>query len=278
MTRLSMFGLPLLLAGAALAALFSFGDDGPLSFRDSRPRVVLDPGHGADELGATFNGLIERDSNLDMAKRVGQLLTQAGIDVVYTRTDNGRAFRDRRALSDYSATFADLDARIAIANDADADLFVSIHSNAFWDPQTRGIEVIYNPDRPFSERNRQLAESIRSALVAALEAHRVDVPPNTTLSEAGMADAAGHITPFFVLGPERELTREEMDERGGDWEALGYGRRASIQTHATQMPGVLLELLYLSNEADAALLKDDSVRHYLAEGIAEGIKQALKKR
>lgn len=99
-----------------------------------------------------------------------------------------------------------------------------------------------------------------------------------TLSEAGMLDAAGRTTPFFVLGPERELTREEMDERGGDWEALGYGRLASIQTHATQMPGVLIELLYLSNEADAALLRDDSVRHYLAQGIAEGIKQALSAR
>lgn len=262
-----MFGLPLLLAGAALSGLFSFGD--------GRPRVVLDPGHGADEPGAMFNGLIERDSNLDMAKRVGDLLTQSGIDVVYTRTDDGRAFRDRVPLSDYSAIFADLDARIAIANDADADLFVSIHSNAFWDPETCGIEVIYNPDRPFSERNRELAESIRASIVAALEAHQYEAPPSLTRSEAGMTDAAGRTTPFFVLGPERELTREEMDGRGGDWEALGYGRQASIQTRATQMPGVLLELLYLSNEADAALLKDDSVRHYMAQGIAEGIKLAL---
>lgn len=275
MTRLSMFGLPLLLAGAALAGIFPFGDGGPLSFRDSRPRVVLDPGHGAGEPGAMFNGLIERDSNLDMAKRVGALLEQAGIDVIYTRTDDGRAFRDRGILSDYSAIFADLDARIAIANDADADLFVSIHSNAFWDPEARGIEVIYNPDRPFSERNRELAESIRASIVAALEAHQYEAPPSLTLSEAGMADAAGHTTPFFVLGPERELTREEMDGRGGDWEALGYGRQASIQTRATQMPGVLLELLYLSNEADAALLKDDSARHYMAQGIAEGIKRVL---
>ncbi len=65
-----MFGLLLLLAGAALAGLFSFHDSG-----GPRPRVVLDPGHGADELGATYNGLIARDSNMDMAKRVGVLLT-----------------------------------------------------------------------------------------------------------------------------------------------------------------------------------------------------------
>ena len=38
-----------------------------------------------------------------------------------------------------------------------------------------------------------------------------------------MADSAGRVTPFLVLGAERELTRQEMDERGGDWDTLGYG-------------------------------------------------------
>ncbi len=158
------------------------------------------------------------------------------------------------------------------------DLFISIHSNGFWEPEARGIEVIYNPDRPFSDRSRELAESIRVNVVAMLEAHRYEAPPSVIRANTEMTDAAGRTTPFFVLGPERQLTHEEMDERGGDWDALGYGRRASIQTRATQMPGVLIELLYLSNEKDAALLKDDSARHYMAVGIAEGIKQALKAR
>lgn len=273
MTRLTMFGLPLLLAGAALAGLFSFNDG-----RD-RPRVVLDPGHAADELGATEYGLIERDLNLDMAKRVGALLTRAGIDVIYTRTDDGRAYGDQRSLSEYSATFADLEERVDIANAARADLFISIHSNAFSAaPDARGIEVYYNPDRPFSGRSRELAESIRASIVAALEAHQYAAPPSLIREDTSIMDAAGHTTPYFVLGGERELTREEMAGRGGDWEALGYGTQASIQTHATQMPGVLLELLYLSNEADVALLKDDSARHYMAQGIAEGILRVLNRR
>lgn len=274
MTRLSMFGLPVLLAVAAMTGLFS--NDGGVGVR---PLVVLDPGHGADELGGTGYGLIERDSNLDMAKRVGALLALEGIDVILTRADDGRATRDGRTLSDYSAIFADLDERIAIANEAKADLFISIHSNAYHqNPDARGIEVIYNPDRPFADRSRELAESLRAGIVAALEAHRYTAPPSLARSEAGMTDAAGRTTPFFVLGPERTVTYEEMDRRGGDWEALGYGTQASIQTRATQMPGVLLELLYMSNETDAALLKDDSARHYMAQGIAEGIKRALRAR
>ncbi len=274
MTRLTMFGLPLLLAGAALAGLFSFADRS-----ETRPRVVLDAGHAADELGATEYGLVERDLNLDMAKRVGALLTQAGIDVIYTRTDGGRAYGDQRLLSEYSATFADLEERVDIANAARADLFISIHSNAFSvAPNARGIEVYYNPDRPFSGRSRELAESIRASIVAALEAHQYAAPPSLIREDTSIVDAAGHTTPYFVLGGERELTREEMAGRGGDWEALGYGTQASIQTHATQMPGVLVELLYLSNEADVALLKDDSARHYMAQGIAEGILRVLNTR
>jgi len=274
MTRLTMFGLPLLLAGAALAGLFSLNDGG-------RPRVVLDPGHGGDELGAYEFGLVERDLNLDMAKRVGALLTQAGIDVVYTRTDGGRAYGERPGLAEYSATysatFADLEERVDIANEAKADLFISIHSNAFGvDPGARGIEVYYNPDRPFVGRSRELAEAIRAGVVSLLEARGYKAPPSRIQEDTAITDAAGRTTPYLVLGGERELTRAEMDERGGDWDALGYGKQTSIQTRATQMPGVLLELLYLSNEEDVALLRDDSARHYMAQGIAEGIKRILK--
>ncbi|TAJ16318.1 MAG: N-acetylmuramoyl-L-alanine amidase [Dehalococcoidia bacterium] len=271
--RTSMYGLPVLLALVIATAVFSLHDGGPPPFR-----VVLDAGHGADELGATGFGLVERDSNLDMAKRVGELLRRDGIEVIYTRTDDGRAFHDGRALTDYSAIFADLDTRIAIANEARADLFISIHSNSFSDLNARGVEVIYNPDRPFAERNRALAEAIRASVVASLAEHGYEVAPGRTREDTSMEDWAGRRTPYLVLGGEREMTRQEMDQRGGDWEALGYGTQASVQTRATQMPGVIVELFYISNEADAALLKDDSVRHYLALGVAAGIKNALRAR
>ncbi len=269
--RTALFGVPLLLALTLAAGMFSLRDSGAPAFR-----VVIDPGHGADELGATGFGLVERDSNLDMAKRVGELLRRDGIEVIYTRTDDGRAFHDGRVLTDYSAVFADLDARIAIANEARADLFISIHSNSFSDPTARGVEVIYNPDRPFAERNRALAEAIQTSVVASLAAHGYDVGPGLTREDTSMEDWAGRRTPYLVLGGEREMTRQEMDQRGGDWAALGYGTQTSVQTRATQMPGVIVELLYISSEADAALLKDDSVRHYLAVGVADGIKRVLR--
>jgi N-acetylmuramoyl-L-alanine amidase len=94
--------------------------------------VVLDPGHGGDELGATGDGIIERDSNLDIAQRVRALLGPHNVVVVLTRDSDERPHRatEPTALSGYSATFADLQARVAIANVARADVFLSIHSNA----------------------------------------------------------------------------------------------------------------------------------------------------
>ncbi len=249
-----------------------FNEDSQQAFR-----VVLDPGHGGPgETGAVGYGLIERDSNLDMAKRVGALLTADGIEVIYTRTDGGRAIGDTSDLYGYSAIFADIDHRIAIANEAEADLFISIHSNGYQDPSVRGLEMIYNTDRPFAARNRELAEAIMGSVVGTLEARGYVLPPTLIREDTAMIDAAGRTSPFLVLGPQRELSRDEMDERGGDWDALGFGARSAIQTRATEMPGVLLELLYITNEEDAALLQDDSVRHYMAMGIAEGIKSVLR--
>jgi len=268
--RTTMIGLPLLLVGAALAGLFTLTDSG-----GTRPRVVIDPGHAASEMGAVEYGLVERDLNLDMAKRVGALLTAAGVDVVYTRSGDNRSYGDRPELTDYAATFADLEERVEIANEARADLFISIHSNAFSDPGARGLEVYYNPDRPFAARSRALAEAIRAEVVGRLVANGYPAPPSRVQEDTSITDAAGRSTPYLVLGEERELTRAEMEQRGGDWEVLGYGQQASIQTRATQMPGVLVELFYLSNGEDVALLRDDSARHYMAQGIVAGILRTL---
>lgn len=162
-TLFSVLAIPLLLLGVVQSGLLSFDSRGFFDEGLPRLRVVLDPGHGGDEWGATGYGLIERDSNLDMAKRVGALLEQADIDVVYTRMDDGRATRDGRMLWGYSAIFADIDSRIAIANEAKADLCISIHSNGFQDPSARGIEVMYTPGREFSYRSLALAEAIAPA-------------------------------------------------------------------------------------------------------------------
>src|SRR5207237_3386787 len=80
-------------------------------------RVVLDPGHGGNDAGTSGpDGLREKDVALDVAKRLGALIQERlGSEVVYTRTDDN---------------FVPLARRTAIANEASADLFLSIHVNS----------------------------------------------------------------------------------------------------------------------------------------------------
>ncbi|HSB74284.1 MAG TPA: N-acetylmuramoyl-L-alanine amidase, partial [Terriglobales bacterium] len=93
-------------------------------------RIVIDPGHGGHDTGTIGpHGLEEKDLVLDVALRLGRLLEQRlGADVVYTRRDD---------------TFIPLETRTAIANQAQADLFVSVHANSSHDPDARGVETYY---------------------------------------------------------------------------------------------------------------------------------------
>src|SRR5205807_7384538 len=84
-------------------------------------KIVIDPGHGGHDTGTIApNGLEEKNLVLDVAKRLGKLLeTRLGADVIYTRQDD---------------TFIPLETRTAIANQEQADLFISIQANSSDDP------------------------------------------------------------------------------------------------------------------------------------------------
>lgn len=96
-------------------------------------RIVIDPGHGGEDFGATYNGRNEKDDNLNLALAVGQILADNGIDVLYTRTEDV-----------YNTPFE----KATMGNNADADLFVSIHRNAVPTPNTRtGVETLVFNDQ-----------------------------------------------------------------------------------------------------------------------------------
>ena len=96
------------------------------------------------------------------------------------------------------------------------------------------------------------------------------------MDDAQLVDAAGRGTPMFVIGPEREVPRGELLDCGVDPAVVGMHPDAPVwRTSATQMPGALLELLYVSNPDDAALLRDEPTRYAIARGIADGIARFL---
>lgn len=110
-------------------------------------RIVIDPGHGGSDFGATYNGRTEKDDNLNLALAVGQILENNGIDVVYTRT------------SDVYNTPLE---KATMANNAGADFFVSIHRNSLPAPNTgSGVETLVFND---SGTKAEMARNINSEL------------------------------------------------------------------------------------------------------------------
>lgn len=112
--------------------------------------IVVDAGHGGHDPGASGNGLIEKTVNLNVALRLEKLLKDAGVNVVMTRRDD---------------TFVTLSGRVAIAENARADAFISIHANAAGAPSANGAETFYN-SRYQARESRKLAEAIQKRLVA----------------------------------------------------------------------------------------------------------------
>jgi N-acetylmuramoyl-L-alanine amidase len=94
------------------------------------PTVVLDPGHGGKDDGASGNNLIEKNLSLDVALRVEKILKPFNFPVIMTRRDD---------------TFIPLEERAAIANRLENGIFVSIHFNHAHDRASTGVETFYAP-------------------------------------------------------------------------------------------------------------------------------------
>lgn len=122
--------------------------------------IVLDPGHGGADPGAIGpSGLQEKDVNLSVAQKTARLLRQEGAEVILTRTGDVRLGEVQRE---------DLEARCRIANNHQADLFVSLHSNASVSPSYQGTSVYYHAHPANSAENVKLARALQDSLVRSL--------------------------------------------------------------------------------------------------------------
>jgi N-acetylmuramoyl-L-alanine amidase len=213
--------------------------------------VVLDPGHGGADPGASVEidgqRIEEKDYNLKIAKRAATLLRAEGYNVILTRQTDSAVNTKRLDLNgDGTVNDADdLQARADVANAAHADLFISIHLNSYDDESAGGTLTLYCDDRPFSSQNRRLAVSLQNATIKSL-------------NNAGYAS----------------LNRGIVDdsEPGNPWHLAMLGPESSRIPRPTLMPASLLEALFLSNPREAELLKNDSTIDAIARGIDNGVK------
>lgn len=186
----------------------------------------IDPGHGGSDPGAIGNGLKEKDVALSVSKMLCGILRAAGAKATLTRD---------------SDQYVDLYQRPAMANSLGADLFISIHCNAYEHPSAHGIETYYNTKTDFGPQTKSqpIAKVIQSELV------------KTT----GMKDR----------GIKTKLVeRIDSPVHGLDYFAV---------LRKSKCPAVLIELGFITNPNDAALLKDLSFHERAAQAIFRGLQQ-----
>ena len=218
-------------------------------------RIVIDPGHGGHDTGTIGpTGLMEKDLCLDVALRLGKIIQQKlpGADILYTRSDD---------------TFIPLEERTHIANEAKADLFVSIHANSSPDHGARGVETYY----------LNLRGSPEAMAVAARE---------NAVSQDGihdLEDVVKRITRTEKIDESRELAEDVQDSLSRRIQKTsrpvrnrGVHKAPFVVLIGADMPSILTEISFLSNPSDEQLLKKPEHRQRVAEGLFQGMAAYLE--
>jgi N-acetylmuramoyl-L-alanine amidase len=218
-------------------------------------RIVIDAGHGGHDTGTIGpSGLMEKDLCLDVALRLGKMIKEKlpGTEVIYTREDD---------------TFVPLENRTAIANQAKADLFISIHANSSRDTSARGIETYY----------LNFASSDDALEVAARE----NAPSQSSIHE--LQDLIKRIAKNEKIEESRELAQEIQDNLAKRLQRVskynksrGVKKAPFVVLIGANMPSVLSEISFISNPTDEILLKRGEHRNRVVEGLYRGIEKYLQ--
>ncbi len=223
------------------------------------PLVMIDPGHGGYDPGtSSASGIQEKTLALEIATRVASALEARGINAAMTRTTN---------------VFIPLGGRTKIANDADADLFVSIHLNSSPNPATTGIEVYYLNNTT----DRATIRLARMENSQAARGYGAPAEPNlnyilTDLRQQYKAIEAASLARMIDAQAVADLDAEF----GIDVNALGAKMGPFYVLVGAQMPSVLIECGFLSNAGEAERLTSARYQQTLADGIADAIVHYLK--
>jgi len=212
-------------------------------------RIVIDPGHGGHDTGTIGpEGLMEKDLVLDVSLRLGRLLeSRLGADVVYTRDDD---------------TFIPLETRTAIANEKQADLFISVHANSSPDPDARGVETYY---LNFTSSPDALEVAARENAVSEKSIHELqDLVKKITLKEK--------------IDESRELASDVQTSlyqglatKNSSLHNRGVKKAPFVVLIGANMPSILAEISFVSNPTDEQNLETAQYRQKIAESLYKGI-------
>jgi N-acetylmuramoyl-L-alanine amidase len=233
---------------------------------DRHKTVFLDAGHGGLDpggVGTTESGQItyEADQTLPVELDTMALLRADGFDVVVSRTRASTVARQQPGdISDGLFTeqgeHRDIAARDVCANMVKADILVGIYFDAGTSSSNAGSVTGYDADRPFAVENLRLATLIQNDVLAAMNAQGWAIPDDGVVTDdvlggPALSEAAADYGHLLLLGPAE----------------AGYFSTPS------QMPGALIEPLFITDPFEGSLAADPLDQKVIAQGLASGIEQ-----
>ncbi len=208
--------------------------------------VIVDPGHGGGDSGAVSQGVVEKDLNLDVGRRVAGTLAARGIKVRLTREDDH---------------FVSLEDRVRMGNAQPGTVFVSIHFNdASGDGRVAmnrasGVETFYSQNKAMAaSAGGWMWATLFGAGVKADQAAARDVAAWSEREGAALAQSIQSALVASTAASDR-----------------GIKERSLYVTRRVRGPSVLVEGGFVSHPAEAKLLGDAAYRQKLADAIADGI-------
>ncbi len=214
-------------------------------------RVVIDAGHGGHDSGTIGpNGLMEKELVLDVALRLGALITkQMGAEVIYTRSTD---------------VFIPLEERTRIANDQKADLFISVHANSSSEPSATGVETYYfnlTSDKnglDLATRENASADSAISDLNDLLHRAVLQTKKEESREFAQKVQAS-------LCAAAQKSSNHSVDR--------GVRQAPFVVLIGATMPSILAEIGFVSNPRDEKLLRKTDQRQRIADALYKGVLQ-----
>jgi N-acetylmuramoyl-L-alanine amidase len=225
--------------------------------RGSFRTVVLDPGHGGKDPGALGKTAKEKDIVLAVALKVGEYLKKEmpDLNLVYTRNTD---------------VFVPLDERAEIANKAKADLFVSIHANWISNPKIQGTETfVLGLHR--SEENLEVAKKENSVIILEddYSTKYEGFDPNQTESYI-IFELMQNV--YLDQSIEAASAIQQQFEKRVGRHNRGVKQAGFLVLRKTAMPGILVELGFLSNQDEEKFMMSEEGQTYLASAIFRAIR------
>lgn len=227
------------------------------SRRGQGPVIVIDPGHGGEDHGAVgVGGLLEKDVALDISGRLQKLFEERlGATVRLTRSKD---------------EFVPLAQRTQMANDLEAELFISIHNNASERHSLSGFEVYYL-DTTDDKASKLLAERENVQ-------HGEAAPTDDLSFMLSDLIQSGKLEESVLLARSISEKLSTLSSRWRSVQSLGVKKGPFYVLVGAHMPCVLVELFFIDHKNDGALLADPKFRQAIAEQLARGVETFLSKR